>query len=103
MSTDFLMESMWLIVAEVIAETEGSSESEIGFMNITTWAVSKEDASSKIEKYLNSFGWSLVSVDKAEVIDEGSEFGDEVAEMIDRTRSNPNAILLGTFHTYKTN
>jgi hypothetical protein len=103
MNADFLMESMWLVVAEVIAEAEGTSESEIGFMNITTWAVSKEDASSKIEKYLNSFGWSLVLVDKAEVIDEESGFGDEVADMVERTRNNPNAIILGTFHTYKTN
>jgi hypothetical protein len=72
-------------------------------MNITTWAGSKEAANSKIEKYLNSLGWSLVSVDKAEVIGGESEFGDEVAEMIERTRSNLNAIILGTFHTYRTN
>jgi hypothetical protein len=43
------METMWLILAEVIAETEGSSGSKIGFMNITTWAESKDAASSKIE------------------------------------------------------
>ncbi len=97
------METMWLVLAEVIADTEGSSGSKIGFMNITTWAGSKEAASSKIEKYLNSFGWSLVLVDKAEVIDDESEVGDEVADMVERTRSNPNAIILGTFHAYKTN
>jgi hypothetical protein len=102
-NADFLMEAMWLVVAEVIADTEGSSGSRIGFMNITTWAGSRGAASSKIEKYLNSFGWNLVLVEKAEVIDEESEFGDEVAGMVERTRSNPNAIILGTFHTYKTN
>jgi hypothetical protein len=80
------METMWLILAEVIAETEGSSGSKIGFMNITTWAESKDAASSKIEKYLNSFGWSLVLVDKCDVINEESQFGDEVADM--RTRNN---------------
>jgi hypothetical protein len=45
----------------------------------------------------------LVLVDKADVIDEEAVFGEEVAGMIDRTRDNPNAIILGTFHTYKTN
>ena len=54
------MEKMWLILAELVAETKGSSGSEIGFMNITTWADSKEAASSKIEKYLNSLGWHFV-------------------------------------------
>jgi hypothetical protein len=97
------METMWLILAEVIADTEGSSGSKIGFMNITTWADSKDAASSKIERYLNSFEWSLVLVDKGDVIHEDSQFGDEVADMIERTRDNPNAIILGTFHTYKTN
>jgi len=97
------METMWLVLAEVIADTEGSSGSKIGFMNVTTWAGSKEAASSKIEKYLNSFGWHLVLVDKADVVDDETEYGDVVADMIERTRNNPNAIILGTFHTYKTN
>ena len=72
-------------------------------MNIMTWSDSREAASLKIERYLNSFGWSLVEVDTADVIDEDSQYADEVADMIDRTRNNPNAIILGAFHTYKTN
>jgi len=31
------METIWLVLADVIADTEGSSGSKIGFMNITTW------------------------------------------------------------------
>ena len=97
------MEKMWLVVAEIIGKSDRSPESEIGFMSITTWADSKEAAGTKIEGYLNSFGWNLVEVDTADIIDEDSRLGDEVADMIDRTRDNPNAIILGTFHTYKTN
>jgi hypothetical protein len=97
------MQKMWLVLAEIVANPNSSPGSKIGFINITTWPDSKESASSKIEKYLASFGWHLVLVDKADVIDEEREFGDEVGEMIKRTRNNPNAIILGTFHTYKTN
>jgi hypothetical protein len=97
------MEKMWLVVAEIIGKSERSPESEVGFMNITTWADSKEAASSKIERYLNSFGWDLADIDTADLVDEDSRYGDEVADMIDRTRNNPHAIILGTFHTYKTN
>jgi hypothetical protein len=88
---------MWLVLAEITAETR------VGFMNVTTWADSAEVARSKIENYLNSFGWHLVSVEKADVIEEDAEYGEEVADMIDRTRNNGNAIILGTFHTYETN
>jgi hypothetical protein len=53
------METMWLVLAEVVAGSEGSSGSKIGFMNITTWADSKESASSKIEKYLAILGMAF--------------------------------------------
>ena len=53
------MQKMWLVLAEIIADSYGSSGSKIGFMNIATWADSKESASSKIEKYIASFGWHL--------------------------------------------
>ena len=88
---------------EIIAKADNSPGSEIGFMNITTWADSKDAATLKIERHLNSFGWKLVDVDMADVIDEDLGYEDEVVNMIDRTRDNPNAIILGTFHTYKTN
>jgi len=64
------MEKMWLVLIEVVGETDSSVGSKIGFMNITTWADSKESARSKIEKHLNSFGWHLVQVEKADIIDE---------------------------------
>lgn len=97
------MEKMWLILVEIVAETDSSPESKIGFMNITTWADSKEAASSKIKKYLNSVGWHLVRVEKADIIDENFQCGDDLADMIERTRNNSSAIILGTLHTYKTN
>jgi hypothetical protein len=98
------MEKMWLILTEIIGDSKGSSsDSEIGFMNITTWAESQEIAGEKIRRYLASCGWHLVSVEKADVIDEELQYGEDVSEMIERTRPNPNAIILGSFHTYKTN
>ena len=68
-------------------------------MNITTWA----DSSFKIRGYLKSLGWNLISVEEASVINETAQYGQDVADMIERTRSNTAAIILGTFHTYKTN
>ena len=91
-------------MTEIVGDSKDSATgSEIGFMNITTWANSPESAGEKIRRYLESFGWHLVSVEKADVIDEDSQYGEDVSDMIERTRPNPNAIILGKFHTYKTN
>lgn len=72
-------------------------------MNITTWAGAEKSAVEKIEKYLQSFGWQLISVEKADIIGEDGQYGEDVTDMIERTRNNASAIILGTFHTYKTN
>ncbi|MGA8765168.1 MAG: hypothetical protein WB562_20040 [Candidatus Sulfotelmatobacter sp.] len=72
-------------------------------MNVTTWAHSKEPAGAKIRQCLESFGWNLGSIVQAEVVGDEGFYGDDVAEMIERTRGNPKAIILGTFHTYRTN
>jgi hypothetical protein len=98
------MEAIWLVLTEIVAQTAGPpTSSEVGFMNVTTWADCKEAAGTKIRQYLESFGWKLVSIEEANVVEDEGAYGEDVADMIERTRSNPRAIILGTFHTYKTN
>ena|ERR1035438_6373462 len=94
---------IWMVLIELVAQTDRSEPSKIGFMNITTWADSQESAGAKIQIYLESLGWHLVSVEQAHVVDEDKKYDDIALEQIERTRTNPNAIILGTFHTYKTN
>jgi hypothetical protein len=93
---------MWMVLVELSGQLSENTPPEIGFMNVTTWADSQETASAKIHAYLESLGWHLVSIEQAHVIDEEREYGEVEIDMIERTRNNPNAIILGTFHTYKT-
>ena len=37
------------------------------------------------------------------MVNDEREYGEVELDQIERTRHNPNAIILGTFHTYKTN
>jgi hypothetical protein len=98
------MKAIWLVLTEIVAQTgDPPRVSEVGFMNVTTWAESKEAAGRKIGQYLESCGWHLVSVEEANVVEDEGVYGDDVADMIQRTRCNPKAIILGTFHTYETN
>ena len=96
---------IWMVCIELTAKTgDKNSPSEIGFMNITTWADSHETAVSKIRGYVQSVGWNLISVENSHVVNsEDGKYGDVELDQIERTRNNPNAIILGTFHTYKTN
>ena len=93
-----------MVCLELVAQTgDESSPSKIGFMNITTWADSNETAVGKVRGYIESLGWHLVSVEQAHMVNDEREYGEVELDQIERTRHNPNAIILGTFHTYKTN
>ena len=94
---------IWMLCVEMVAQTNDDEPSKIGFMNITTLADSKDTAEAKIRKCLELYGWHLVLVDSAHVVSEDREYGEVELDQIERTRNNLNAVILGTFHTYKTN
>lgn len=98
------METIWLVTSEVLVEPgDLPSGSTKGFVNITTWGDSIETIREKLSRYLETFKWHLISIEKAHPIDESHDYGDVIEDMLDRTRSNPDAIILGTFHSYKEN
>jgi hypothetical protein len=95
------MMEIWMACAEIqVVPGDTPSGASKGFINVVTWADSAESAKDKLERYLQSFEWRLISIEDARPIDEGKDYGEEIEDMIDRTRSNPNAIILGTFHSY---
>ena len=49
---------------------------------------------------LESYGWKLLDVERANPVPEAGEFSEEVEDMLERTRNNPNAIIYGTFYSY---
>jgi hypothetical protein len=49
---------------------------------------------------LESYGWKLQGIDQANPASDDDEFSEEVEDMLERTKSNPNAIIYGTFHTH---
>jgi hypothetical protein len=97
------MEKIWKLVVELAVEP-GDMQSGLtkGFMNVTTWADSADSATDKLVKYLARFNWHVIGIEDARQIADDEVFLDEEMEdMIARTRTNPNAIILGTFHGYK--
>jgi hypothetical protein len=96
---------IWKLVAEILVQP-GDMPTVLtkGFMRVTTWADSAESAAQKLSSYIKRFNWHVISIEEARIVREDDEFADEQLEdMVARTRSNPDAIILGTFHGYKTN
>jgi Na+/phosphate symporter len=95
------MTSIWKVLAEVRVEPgdlpSGSTEA---FTNIVTWGDSAEEVERKISDYLSSFKWQLLSMEEAAPIDENLDYGEAIGDMIERTRENPKAIILGSFFSY---
>lgn len=98
------METIWMATCEVLVEPgDLPSGSTKAFANITTWADSIDTAKDKISRYLESFRWHLISVEDAHPVDESHAYDDEASDMIERTKGNPDAIILGHFFSYKEN
>jgi cob(I)alamin adenosyltransferase len=94
---------VWMVLIELIVQTDESALSEIGFMNIATGADSEDAAITKIRNCLASLPGHVVSFEQAHVVEEDKKYGEAEIDRMEKTRNNPNAIILGTFHTYKTN
>ena len=99
------MEQIWKLVVEVLVQP-GDMPSGLtkGFMNVTTWAESEEAARDKLATYIQRFQWQILSVENARPLADDEEFKDDkMTDMVARTRTNPDAIILGTFHGYREN
>lgn len=94
---------IWIAVIEIsFTDPEGptTAKPKPAFAVVTTWATSSEEYKEKCERMLKSYGWNLIEVDNAGPASERGDFSDEVEDMLERTRSNPNAIIYRTFHSY---
>ncbi len=70
------------------------------FTVVSTWACDSEQFAAKCKRMLESYGWHLLGVEKANPASILHDFSDEVEDMLERTKGNPNAIIYGTFYTY---
>ncbi len=97
-------QDIWILVVEVLAEPgDLPSGSTRAFTTITTWAEPAEEAQQKLSRYLGTFNWKLLEVAQAARYSESLTYQENVADMIERTQSNPQAIILGEFHSYRPN
>jgi len=61
---------------------------------VTAWACNSDAFGQKCSRMLESYGWKLLGIDCANPVSEDDEFTEEAADMLERTKSNRNAIFI---------
>jgi hypothetical protein len=94
---------IWIGTIEIsFTDSEGPSgaKPKPAFTVVTTWASSSDEYGQKCKRMLESYGWSLLGVERAEPVPEDGEYSEEEEDMPERTRNNPSAIIYGTSYSY---
>jgi hypothetical protein len=92
---------IWVGTIEIsYLDHEDSDKRKNAFTVVTTWASSVEEFRRKCELLLESYGWKLLGIDRANPAAENYDYNEEVADQLEKARVNPNAIIYGTFYTY---
>jgi hypothetical protein len=86
---------IWIGTIEISwSEEKTPTVFQPAFTVVTTWAASPEEFREKCVRMLTSYGWKLLDVERANPVAESGEFSEEVEDMLERTKDNPNAIYL---------
>src|SRR5262252_3097143 len=92
---------VWIGTVEIsFSDPEFPNVMKPAFTLVTTWAANSDEFRQKCIRMLESYGWKLLDVERARPAPEDADYSEEVEDMLERTRSNPNATIYGTFYSY---
>jgi len=94
------MKALWIGVVEVLTEPSIGTGDTRAFTNVVAWAESAQDYQSTVTGVFSKYGWTLLGVENARLVDSESGFNEEISEIIERARANPDACIFATFHYY---
>ncbi len=78
---------IWIGTVEISWTNEKTPDVfQPAFTVVTTWAVSLEEFREKCIRMLESYGWKLLDVERANPVPENGAFSEEVENMLKRTR-----------------
>jgi hypothetical protein len=64
------------------------------------WAESTYDYVTTVTNVFSEYGWIVLGVESARPTTSETDFDGEIDEIIERTKSNPNAFIFATFYYY---
>jgi|ERR1035437_3456439 hypothetical protein len=98
------MAILWIVTCEMSVEP-GDLESgdTLAFTNVVTWGDNSEDAVERVRLCSAKYKWTVIGVEKTKPVDQDKDYGDDLSDLIEQATDNPDAILYGTFYSYKPN
>jgi hypothetical protein len=95
-------QQLWVITAEILIKpgdlTSGDTK---GFTNIVTWADSPRKAEQKVSEVLKSYGWEVLGIEAVRRFDDSKNYTEDLLDIADRAKMNPDACIVGTVFSYK--
>jgi hypothetical protein len=95
-------QQLWVITAEILVKPGDLSSGDTkGFTNIVTWADSPKTAQQKVWEVLKSYGREVLGIEAVRRFDDSRNYDDDILEIVDQARTNPDACIIGTVFSYK--
>lgn len=99
-----LMESLWIGLVEVCPreDAEYLREASGAFVNVIAWTAHTSQFSEKVKVIMDELRMAIIAIEEAEPLaNRGPMQNEEIIDMADRAKSNPHAIIYGTFQTWR--
>jgi hypothetical protein len=94
------MRELWIGVVEVLTEpSEGDGDTR-AFTNVVTWANTAQGYIDSVTSVFEGYGWTLLGAENVRPIAQQRNFNEEMAEIVERAKTNPDACIYATFHYY---
>jgi hypothetical protein len=93
------MRELWIGRVELLTPPTEFGDTK-AFTNVVTWAGDELQFSERIASVFEEYGWTLIGVEECGPVDALSGLGEEVSEIVEKSREIPEACIYTTFHYY---
>ena len=94
------MQELWIGVVEVLTEPSTGDGNTRAFTNVVTWAATASGYLDSVTSVFAEYGWDVLGVENERPIASETGFDEEITDIIERARQNPNACIYATFNYY---
>jgi hypothetical protein len=94
------MQELWIGGVEVLTEPSIGEGNTRAFTNVVTWAATASDYAESITAVFAGYGWTVLGIENERPVASETCFNEEITDIIERAKQNPNACIYATFHYY---
>ncbi|WP_348262453.1 hypothetical protein P8935_21975 [Telmatobacter sp. DSM 110680] len=94
------MAELWIGVAEVLTDPSSGDGDTRAFTNVIVWATSVSTFFAKVTSVFSEYGWTVLGTENVRPVGLEVNFDEEITEIIERAKTNPNACIFATLHYY---